>query len=384
MPKLGFHKASGQYMVSLTIAGKRKCFYLGKDKEHAESEYYRLLLLAKEEKKKPVNPQDGGLMLFADLADKYLAGVQHCVSPTTFEDYKGALSVVCGFFQNVRVSELALPEISRLKDYLLRERIPSLRTKIGISNNRLNRYILCINMVLNWGLRNGYLQKYDVNLPKIRREPVVRRPPRFFSREEIEKIFACEKNYSSLCCRKDLLVSTIPQTLAMIRFMLATGRRVQEVVHLKKDDLHFNGDGGWYEVTKDKTFRTNPKPKIYFFNEVSLAAIRPLADLRKSGEYIFQNQDGGFLTPRAAGQRFTRILKMSGISNAATKELRHSFASYMLMCGESLEAVRDHLGHTDVKTTQVYAHLNDAYLHNSIKNKQFNEFLKNTTVTTGG
>lgn len=380
MPKLGYHKASKQYMVSLTIGGKRKCFYLGSDKEKAEPEYYRLLLLAKEEKNKPVNPQDGGGMLFAILTDKYLAGVQHSVSPTTFEDYRSALSVICGFYQNLKVSELSLAEIARLKQYLLRERTPGLRCKIGISNNRLNRYILYIHMVLNWGVRNGYLQKHDVNLPKIKREPVVRRPPRFFSSEEIEKIFACEKHYSSSSsCRKDLLASTIPQTFTMIRFMLATGRRIQEVVNLKKHDLYF--DEGWYEVTKDKTARTNPKPKIYFFNNVSRSAIKPLADLRQGGEYIFQNQEGGFLTPRAAGQRFRRILKLSGISDAATKELRHSFASYMLMSGESLEAVRDHLGHTDVKTTQVYAHLNDTYLRNSIMNQKFDSFLKDTTTT---
>lgn len=373
MPKLIFHKASKQYAVFLSIAGIRKCFYLGGDRKKAESDYYRLMseMCVKKQRR---SAKPGGSMCFSRLADDYLASIERSVEPTTFRDYQCTLSVICRFFGNIKVDELTLLEIARLKEYLLKERVQNLRKKVGVSSGRCNKYTMYIHMVLSWGLRYGYFQPHDINLPKIKREPVKRRPPRFFSREEIEKIFACEKLYLSSSCRKDILASTIPQTFAIIRFMLATGRRIQEVVHLKKRDLHF--EEGWYEVTKDKTARTNPSPKIYYFNEVAISAIMPLADNRLDGEYVFRNQKGGFITPTAAGQRFKRILKLAGINDAASKELRHAFASYMLMCGESLEAVREHLGHTDVKTTQIYAHLHDNYLRKSINNPKFASFLK--------
>jgi len=380
MPKLIFHKASKQYAVFLSVAGVRKCFYLGGDRKKAESDYYKLMseMCAKKQRR---SARPGGSMYFSTLADDYLASIERSVEPTTFKDYQCTLSVICRFFGDIKVEELTLLEIARLKEYLLKERVQNLRKKVGISSSRCNKYTMYIHMVLSWGLRYGYLQPRDINLPKIKREPVKRRPPRFFSREEIEKIFACEFQSSSeqntgchaTSCRKDLLTSTIPQTFSMIRFMLATGRRIQEVVHLKKKDLHF--DEGWYEITKDKTARTDPRPKIYYFNEAAINAIKPLTDNRLDDEYVFQNQKGGFITPTAAGQRFKRILKLAGINDAASKELRHTFASHILMSGESLEAVRDHLGHTDVKTTQIYAHLHDNYLRKSISNPKFASFL---------
>jgi integrase len=272
MPKLIFHKASKQYAVFLTIAGIRKCFYFGGDRKKAEADYYRLMSeVCTKKQRRSTRP--GGSMFFSSLADDYLVSIERSVEPTTFKDYQCTLSVICRFFEDIKVEELTLLEIARLKEYLLRERVQNLRKKVGVTNGRCNKYTMYIHMVLSWGLRYGYLQPHDINLPKIKREPVKRRPPRFFSREEIEKIFSCEKLYSSTSCRKDILISTIPQTFAMIRFMLATGRRIQEVVHLKKKDLHF--DEGWYEITKDKTARTDPRPKIYYFNEAAISAIKP-------------------------------------------------------------------------------------------------------------
>lgn len=375
MPKLIFHKASKQYAVFVTIAGIRKCFYLGGDRKKAESDYYRLMYESCTKKQRR-STRSGGSMYFSELADDYLVSIERSVEPTTFRDYQCTLSVICRFFGDIKVEELTLLEIARLKEYLLKERVQNLRKKVGVSSGRCNKYTMYIHMVLSWGLRYGYLQSSDINLPKIKREPVKRRTPRFFSKEEIGKIFACEKLYSSTSCRKDILTSTIPQTFAMIRFMLATGRRIQEVVHLKKKDLHFGE--GWYEVTKDKTARTDPRPKIYYFNEAAISAIKPLVDNRQEDEYVFQNQAGGFITPTAAGQRFKRILKLAGINDAASKEFRHTFSSHMLMSGEPLEALRDHLGHTDVKTTQIYAHLHDNYLRKSINNPKFASFLKET------
>lgn len=373
MPSLIYHKSAKQWVVFLTIAGIRKCHYLGRDKKRAEVDYHRLMSESGA-KNKRLSTRPGGSMLFSELADACLVSIEHGIEITTFEDYRCTLSVICRFFGDITVEELTLLEVSRLKEYLLRDRVLVVRKKVGVSNSRVNKYTMYIHMVLNWGLRYGYLQSSDINLPKIKREPVKRRTPRFFSKEEIGKIFACEKLYSSTSCRKDILTSTIPQTFAMIRFMLATGRRIQEVVHLKKKDLRFSE--GWYEVTKDKTARTDPRPKIYYFNEAAISAIKPLADNKQEDEHVFQNQKGGFITPTAAGQRFRRILKLAGINDAASKELRHTFSSHMLMSGEPLEALRDHLGHTDVKTTQIYAHLHDNYLRKSINNPKFASFLK--------
>lgn len=358
----------------VTLGGHRKCYYLGTDKNDAETRYHTLMLEYQKIKKRPQEKQTGGEMLFRRLVERYLEDAKHSISPSTYRGYKTSLAVVCRLFPNIAVKEIDANTIRRLKQYLLRERKPSLRKQTGVSNNTCNKYLTYIGIVLNWGINNEYLHLTDITLSKIKREPDKRKPPRFFTPEELQKIFACEKAYASTCCRKDLLRETIPMTFAMIYFMIASGRRIQEVVHLKKKDIYF--DEGYYEVTKDKTARSNPRPKIFHLNEAAAGVIKPLYDTRKDDEYIIQGRGGSFLTPTAAGQRFKRILKMAGIEGAASKELRHTFASHMLMSGESLESLREHLGHTDIKTTQIYSHLSSEYLKKSINNPKFAELLK--------
>jgi site-specific recombinase XerD len=47
-------------------------------------------------------------------------------------------------------------------------------------------------------------------------------------------------------------------------------------------------------------------------------------------------------------------------------DLRHSFASNLAMKGVSLFVIKELLGHTDIKTTMIYAHLRPENLRNAV------------------
>ena len=82
--------------------------------------------------------------------------------------------------------------------------------------------------------------------------------------------------------------------------------------------------------------------------------------MRNSGEKaMFLNRRGGRLTRQAAHKRFHQATLRLGL-DATIHTLRHSFASHMIEHGADIRSVQEMLGHSDVRTTQIYTHLDTA------------------------
>ncbi|MBW1897061.1 MAG: tyrosine-type recombinase/integrase, partial [Deltaproteobacteria bacterium] len=71
-----------------------------------------------------------------------------------------------------------------------------------------------------------------------------------------------------------------------------------------------------------------------------------------------------------ASHWFLELAKECGIK-AKLHDLRHSAASYMLASGVNLRAVQEILGHAELSTTQLYAHLVEKHLHREMEKLRF-------------
>lgn len=144
---------------------------------------------------------------------------------------------------------------------------------------------------------------------------------------------------------------------AMLELMYATGMRVSELLELNVDDV--NLDLGIIKCSGGKKSRSIP---VY---PAALRALRVyIRDIRDSmiaasGETaLFVNMAGA----RMSRQGFWKILKhyqsTAGIEKEITPHtLRHSFAVHLLENGADLGSVQELMGHSDISSTQVYAHM---------------------------
>jgi len=150
---------------------------------------------------------------------------------------------------------------------------------------------------------------------------------------------------------------------AMLHTIYAAGLRVSELCGLDLNDL--NLEAGFLSA-----FGKGRKRRIVPIGEVAKQRIeRYLSEVRpkwsKPGaREVFLTSRGGPLTRQAFWKNVKKYAREAGISKTVyPHELRHSFATHLLIGGADLRVVQTLLGHTDIATTQIYTHVTGERLH---------------------
>ena len=82
-----------------------------------------------------------------------------------------------------------------------------------------------------------------------------------------------------------------------------------------------------------------------------------------SSKYVF-TRNGKVIKRLDVG--YNAAVKRAGIEDFTFHDLRHTFASHLVMKGRNLKEVQELLGHKDIKTTMRYAHLAPEYLKKAV------------------
>jgi len=201
---------------------------------------------------------------------------------------------------------------------------------VRVKSATLNREVSLLKRLLNVAIEWGYLYENTARQVKPLRED--NRRLRYLSKEEI-----------------DLLVASACRHLKpIILVAVNTGMRKGEVFNLKWS--HLDLKIRFIEVIKSK----NGEKRVIPINKTLLEVLHGLPR-RIDSPYVFPGKKGKKLTD--VKKSFRTAMKKAEIEDFCFHDLRHTFASHLVMAGVPLLTVAELLGHKSIDMTKRYSHL---------------------------
>ena len=198
----------------------------------------------------------------------------------------------------------------------------------------VNRELACLKHMYNLAIKWGYADSNPVREVKLFRENNERL--RYLSAEEEEA----------------LIEACAPHLRPIIIVALNTGMRKGEIFGIQWKSVDFRNRTIRIEKSKNNESRIIP------MNELVYEVLREQRKLNKK-EYVFVNKNGKPYTD--VKHSFTSALKRAGIRDFRFHDLRHTFASNLVMSGADIVTVKELLGHKSIKMTMRYSHLSQQH-----------------------
>jgi site-specific recombinase XerD len=188
----------------------------------------------------------------------------------------------------------------------------------------------------------NYIQENPFN--KIKSPKVVKSFPVYLS--EAELILVLNKTEDQLL--KDIFITAF-----------YTGMRLNEILNMKWNWIDFNQN--IITVKNSEDFKTKSKREriIPIHNKV-ISILKSYSPIGKqsSNALVFYRKEGIKLNGEFISKQFKKAVRSADLNeNIHFHSLRHSFASALVQRNVSLYAVKELLGHENIKTTQIYSHL---------------------------
>jgi integrase len=228
-------------------------------------------------------------------------------------------------------------------------------TRNGARAHTINFELRVLKLMFNLAKKWGYLKRNPV-------EEVTRlkvndaKPPRFLATEECQR-----------------LLEHSPDHLYPIFFtFLNTGMRKAELENLEWADVDL--ERRKIRIQRKDFWRPKTGERDIPINQKLLELLTRLKDENDSGlnsSFVFPHKDGA-QTKAKLRLQLIKIAERAGIENLTKlHSLRHTFASHLVMKGVDLPTVQKLMGHSDIKTTMIYAHLAPDHLVGAVEKLEF-------------
>lgn len=263
------------------------------------------------------------------------------LSKNSIDAQKNDLRIFYVFIKRRQGGIFEMQKASVVIDLIQRER------ERGKKPSSLNRLLSSIKGYVNYCL-GEYKLSFSPIL-KIESLKTSKHLPIYLKEEEIKKLISAKKIETTEDDRDNLIIETL----------YALGIRVSELCGLRRSDI--DEKSHLIKVTgKGQKQRHLP-----LYDEL-LEKIKRYAQKNE-----IKDEDKIFDVSR---QKVWQMIRQRGLDAGIKGNLhphlfRHSFASHMIQRGAKIREVQELLGHADIQTTEIYAHLDKSYLKNILNEK---------------
>lgn len=270
---------------------------------------------------------------------------QFCESKAGTPNHRGLVSSakVVGRYLPVNklLDELTSHELERFK----RDRMAA-----GIGAQTIKHNLNLIRGAWKFARKLGF-QVSELEFPTFK---VSKTPLRYLTDEEEQRLLAAldprrEGTGLRPYTERDAATkASMQDAFDLVVLLLDTGARYSEIANIQwsRIDLEARTIALWRPKVQNEA--------VLFMTDRS-HAILARRSAERTGPHVFVNRKGG---PRGyASQSIRKALRKAGLADCRIHTLRHTHASRLIQNGLSVYEVREVLGHTDIKTTMRYAHL---------------------------
>ena len=314
---MGVFRRGKDWWIDYYVQGRRKREKVGESKSLAELALKKRKLEIAEGKFLDIQKQNK--IKFKEFAEVY---IENYAKPNKSSAWRDEISIehLNHFFGGKCLYEITPLDIEGYKR----------KRKEEVSTSTVNRELTCLKTIFNKAKEWGKAKENPVSKVKLFKEENKRL--RFLEKEEIAKLVsACEGNLS-----------------AIVTLALHTGMRRGEILSLKWRDIDFSRKIITLLKTKSGEKREVPMDEIVYETFLTLPK-------HKESPYLFCYKNGKPI--RDIRGSFQKALEDAGIEDFRFHDLRHTFASQLVMMGIDLKTVQELLGHKTFEMTLRYAHL---------------------------
>ena len=261
---------------------------------------------------------------------------------TTYQNYLVTRKHFADFLQEYRGRKDIAP--GELDQMMINDFDIYLRTKLSMKQNSASKTVRFLKTVVLWMIRCGAIERDPFTNYRFQWKQASRD---FLSEEELTSIMEKKFVTPRLEAVRDIFI-----------FSCFTGLAYIDIDNLKASDIVTMNGERWIVTSRHKT---------------GVSCNIPLLEVPQKILQKYEGKDKkGRLLPILSNQKMNAYLKeiadVCGIEKNLTCHVaRHTFATLMLSLGVSMESVSRMLGHTNIKTTQIYARITNQKVSKDMK-----------------